>query len=745
MSDVLRGQPSGPGGNGRAQNGGTRAAGGPVPVGQDPAARIRTPTEVMRARRDRDARKKAEQEQREADEEELRRIQQQQQREEAAGVAGESPIQQRRSTGRRAEAETSYLQQDDSRRADRGSSGSRVNPALQPAAPVGSSARRPEVPSSGGIDRDTTQQQSSARPRPNAVDQGQPRPVTSQQPRTTSASHAQAGPSNPPRMRADPPEPLNLPQPQPQPQPPLPQHQNGARTYGDVPQSQSQAQQQQNRRSGFPHAFERWETLSSHWEGLTSYWIRKLQENSNDMSRDPLNQQMSRQITDLSAAGANLFHAVVELQRLRASSERKFQRWFFETRAEQERFQEVQGEMEGLLRVERQGRADAVERVTKAESDKLKAEELVKEMRRELQISKDEARRAWEELGRREQDERDKQTALRNGEPTLVGGVQVVPMTQGVPSRQTSTRDRPPTRESPYAGVPGSSNMAGQQRYEQPVESPEREGIPYTAYDPQTSSPTETDPFTETGREGTTRPLHHEPDDSALGRPGGSYTQPPTSSAAMSTYQSHQPSASTAAPATRQDPFDPRRQHLQEGEGRFYQHEGSAIHPTTAAGVPSEGDTRSYIPSTRSGGGSELAEEEYEIGPDGQYRRDNHGRRIPFQRGAPSEESDDYDADDTLQREREYEARYGGVEYGSGNTATTEPRPQQQQQQQSQGQGGPDYSGSSWGGQGAGTWEGVTPRHRHPTRLSDVLEEDERSRTSPSRASQESRASRGLR
>ncbi|UZP37516.1 hypothetical protein NXS19_005332 [Fusarium pseudograminearum] len=94
-------------------------------------------------------------------------------------------------------------------------------------------------------------------------------------------------------------------------------------------------------RNSFPHAFERWETLSAHWEGLTSYWIRKLEQNKDEMNRDPLNQQLARQVTDLSAAGANLFHAVVELQRLRASSERKFQRWFFETRGELERAQEV--------------------------------------------------------------------------------------------------------------------------------------------------------------------------------------------------------------------------------------------------------------------------------------------------------------------------------------------------------------------------------------------------------------------
>ncbi|KAI9875013.1 MAG: hypothetical protein M1823_007563, partial [Watsoniomyces obsoletus] len=73
--------------------------------------------------------------------------------------------------------------------------------------------------------------------------------------------------------------------------------------------SQSAPPAPQQSRTGFPHAFERWETLSSHWEGLTSYWIRRLQENTNELSGKPIDQQMSRQITDLSAAGANLFHA----------------------------------------------------------------------------------------------------------------------------------------------------------------------------------------------------------------------------------------------------------------------------------------------------------------------------------------------------------------------------------------------------------------------------------------------------
>lgn len=104
----------------------------------------------------------------------------------------------------------------------------------------------------------------------------------------------------------------------------------------------------------FPHALERWETLSSHWEGLTSHWIRRMQEM--DLGGLSVNQQLFRQVNDLSAAGANLFHAVTELQRLRAGSERKFQRWFHETRAEREEYQERIARLEAELNEARQNR-----------------------------------------------------------------------------------------------------------------------------------------------------------------------------------------------------------------------------------------------------------------------------------------------------------------------------------------------------------------------------------------------------
>ena len=207
-------------------------------------------------------------------------------------------------------------------------------------------------------------------------------------------------------------------------------------------ESSTQANASTRLKNSFPHAFERWEALSAHWEGMTSFWLRRLQENTDEAERNPISSQLSRQVADLSAAGANLFHAVVELQRLRASSERKFQRWFFETRSELERNQEVAAMLETQLEQERQARADTAQNIAKLEADNAKAQKLISEMRRELHISKEEARRAWEELGRREQEERDRTVSLQQGLPTIVGGVQVVPMTQGPPSREASRRER---------------------------------------------------------------------------------------------------------------------------------------------------------------------------------------------------------------------------------------------------------------------------------------------------------------
>ncbi|KAI1311189.1 hypothetical protein F5Y03DRAFT_382310 [Xylaria venustula] len=198
-------------------------------------------------------------------------------------------------------------------------------------------------------------------------------------------------------------------------------------------------------RNSFPHAFERWETLSAHWEGLTSFWIRRLEQNASEIQGDPIAQQLSRQVTDLSSAGANLFHAVVELQRLRASSERKFQRWFFETRSE----------LEPALEEERRNRADAVQKALDQEQgSSSKLNKQLAEMRKELTISKEEARRAWEELGRREKEERDRTKSLQHGRPTIVGGVQVVPMTQGPETPEHTQSPTPRAARPEYTQAP---------------------------------------------------------------------------------------------------------------------------------------------------------------------------------------------------------------------------------------------------------------------------------------------------
>lgn len=564
MSEMV-GSVAGPaamgGPHGRPQNGTTRGPPGPVPANPQAPSGVRTPTDIMRQRREREGRRKAEQEARIREQEEAERRRQQPEQ--------QPPVQ----------AQQSYA---------------------------------------AGVDR-TSQRRSTGT--------GGPRPGA-RVPRTGSM----AGQPGPPPSSA---------QPVPASQPQQGHHVQFTGVPGKQPSAlpSQQEEQQTPRRVAFPHAFERWETLSSHWEGLTGYWIRKLEQNNQDLERDPLSQQMARQVTDLSAAGANLFHAVVELQRLRASSERKFQRWFFDTRAEQERTKEFQADLERQVQGERQARTEAVAAFQRIEGDRSRSLDLVKEMRRELQISKDEARRAWEELGRREQEERDRTASLRNGEPTLVGGVQVVPMVTGLPNRQPT--NNPSTQEdNTYSRGDGYGKIAD------PAEG--------QYYEDNPSSPTGSDPFTEGRRKADTEP-----------GPQGTYP------------------------------------------GHFYNPQSSVVHH----GQPtSDADDRSFNES------SEPGDDDYDS-----YHRDSQGRPIVYP-GTMSEGSDDYDPsmEDSGLTEGEY----------IPSTVPASSAPLYANYPPTSG----EHGTPGWG------WDSMTPRHRHPTRLSDVIEEEE-PRTTPSRASRTSRTS----
>lgn len=469
------------------------------------------------------------------------------------------------------------------------------------------------------------------------------------------------------------------------------------------PPGSSSGQPRDSTTSSFPHAFERWETLSSHWEGLTSYWIRRLEANTDEVRREPLAQQLSRQITDLSAAGANLFHAVVELQRLRASSERKFQRWFYDHRQEQERAQEREAQLVKSLETEREARKEAEANMERMATEKKNAERAVSEIKRELQISKEEARRAWEELGRREQEERDRTFSLREGQPTWVGGVQVVPREQNMGRGGRASEDA-------YAGAQsGGSGIEQHYSYE--------EG----------QSPTDTDPFTESARHG-----HRDPDAPSLAQ--GTYV-PAGASSASST----RPSAYSTAGEQSQipAPIQPRQQAARTQQASpqpsisqpeaFYQQPGSYLHQDPAASIPE--DERSYV--TSHGETSEGEEDDYATDEQGRYLLDESGHRIPYS-SIQSPVSDEYDVQEDRRRELEHLQRYGtGASSAGGYATSSTAGPSHASGFATAGQA--DYSGDGYGDE----WVGM--RHHHPTRLSDVPEEDERSRTSPSRASQASR------
>ena len=546
---------------------------------QAEAARIQTPRDIMAARNAREARRAQQEARSRQDLDPTRRGEQ----EDVVGV-GADPRRQR-----------DYTQQSQPSR-----SAAEAAARIPPGQSVTIGGRSDTIPAGNGTVPRGTQ----------INNQGQPRPV--QQTRNQMQPEYPVDTSRIERNRTEAYEKLDMP----------------PAIAGSQPQNQTYAtrpEQNQIQRAGFPHAFERWETLSSHWEGLTSYWIAKLQENTNDLDRKPIDKQMARQITDLSAAGANLFHAVVELQRLRASSERKFQRWFADIRIEQEQSREEIARLQAQLQQEKQ-KVPVINNASVDEmtADKNKAEELVREMRRELQISKEEARRAWEELGRREQEERERTIALRSGEPTLIGGVQVLPM-QGLSSRHnTAGSQRPVTRDGPYTGGPTATMMGGQQpgsASQTTLDSPTQEQSHFN-FEPNATSPTDTDPFTETSRPtDPPLPLRHEPDTRFV---------------------------STGSPAARQTNTSQSM---------------SAARAAIASPTQSQRSTQgpSYIPSTRSGAGSIDSGEEYHTRSDGTYILDPQGRRIPYRQpigGYEDIASDDEDHTADVLRERQLAEQY---------------------------------------------------------------------------------------
>lgn len=658
MSDLMASRPA---------NGGARTTGGPTPVTQADRSNIRTPQMIMNERRQREAARRQQteaEEQRKAEEERRRSAERRAQA--VAGVASTNPL-------------TEPGQQ------------------RQPQhAPSRSGEQHVRYPSTGAPRPPDGMLPSTSRPQETAPG--------AQQPRSRANSQAQQQPRPAPTAPASTGERRR----------PSGEHTHARRPGGSTgsaqagpstavpPPDASQTQLRDSTQSTFPHAFERWETLSSHWEGLTSYWIRRLEQNTDEVRREPLAQQMSRQITDLSAAGANLFHAVVELQRLRASSERKFQRWFYEHRQDQEKAQEREASFEATLQGERDARIAAEANMERMATEKKNAERAVTEMKRELQISKEEARRAWEELGRREQEERDRTFSLREGQPTLVGGVQVVPMAQGMGG---------PGRSSGGDTYAGAQSSGIEQHY---------------SYE-EAQSPTDTDPFTER------RHGHREQDITNLSQ-GAYVPQGATSAQPMGSSQATaHPIASGPLVQYPMPPSQGQQAPVQPASPQpeaFYQQPESYLHEGRTSMAE---DTQSYVTSNPDDDVTE-GDDEYAIDSHGNYILDDAGHRIPF-RALQSPMSDEYDVQEDRRRELEHLQRYGSAANPPSQYATTGA-----EQGSPHGQGYatarpmPDYSGDGYGDE----WIGM--RHHHPTRLSDVPEEDERSRASPtSRASVTSR------
>ena len=673
-------------GGGRATNGGS-AAGGPVPVPTSGTPTgIRTPRDVMRDRNAREARRQEEQKA-----EEQRRLAEERRRSaerRAAAVGGGAP--------RFSQASSQYTPESQQAPFDgRGSGGQPVATSDVLGQPT---SRISQSYPDGRVRGSSVNQQDAPRAAPATA--GASRRTASQPvPRQSASANA-------------------------------------------APASSSQ-QQSQNTRSGassFPHAFERWETLSSHWEGLTSYWLHKLEQNTEEIQNTVPNAvTLNRQITDLSAAGANLFHAVVELQRLRASSERKFQRWFFESRANDEKSREIQKQLENQIQIERGSREETARQRVDNSNEIQKARQDADEARKELKIAKEEARRAWEELGRRNQESMETAQSLKDGRVTLVHGVQVVPYFGG-PSRSASGGPRPSTGGGQQAysstGMASAAGAAG-------LQSPGDE----RAYYHEENSPTNTDPFMESGAQAP--PLQRDGKTSLAagtyqpynvgGTPTTSSTQQtviplagqrPSGASATSLGASRSPAqgGSSAVPVTAQEA----QRFYQHAPQETFLHSAQSSSPAVASGQPAptaREDIRSegsYVDTISEN------EPEYLIDSSGRYRLDASGNPIPYRGFVQSSGTEeDYRMGANLQGPPGYDV--SGSQYATSTVPEAPSVPATSAQAMasyaptstssggSQEQRRPSYEGQGYEG-----WESLqTTRHHHPTRLSDVLEEEE--------------------
>jgi hypothetical protein len=361
-------------------------------------------------------------------------------------------------------------------------------------------------------------------------------------------------------------------------------------------------------------------------------------------------------------------------------------------------------------------------------------------------ISKDEARRAWEELGRRNQESMETAQSLKDGRVTLVHGVQVVPYFGG-PSRSVSGGQRPSTRDGqPTYGSTGMASAAGAAGLQSPGD--ERD------YYQQEASPTNTDPFMESGGV-QAQPLQREPGKQSLA--AGTYQPyniggtPTTTSTAQTAIplagQRPAPASAGSLGASRSPPAVGSSSlpvTTQEAQ-RFYQHapQETFLHsPQSSSQAVGSGQPPTAREDVRSDA-SYISEGDDYSQPN--YPFDESGRPIQYSGRVQSAETDDsYDVGADVRREQELAAQYGtgggqyessGGQYGSGGgeygasmlppeapsvPATSAQAMASYAPTSSQEARRPSYEGGAYEG-----WESLQTRHHHPTRLSDVLEEEE--------------------
>ncbi|KAK9476216.1 hypothetical protein V1514DRAFT_197650 [Lipomyces japonicus] len=149
-----------------------------------------------------------------------------------------------------------------------------------------------------------------------------------------------------------------------------------------------------------------WDAICADVEGISGYWIQRLNAHETNITKKPRAAQLNTMVEGLTTTGMALLTAVVELQKRRAETNAKYAEWYEDYSQERARMAQLAQDMDEEMDHERGLRADLITQLEQATEAEANQRWMLEESRRELQAARLECRRAWAEVARLEEQQR---------------------------------------------------------------------------------------------------------------------------------------------------------------------------------------------------------------------------------------------------------------------------------------------------------------------------------------------------